>query len=154
MSPLAESLAHHPFLGELSPAQRERLSAIVVPSVFEQGAVIAHAGAPAEQFFLLIEGRVSLELEVPGRDESVLLETVRAPDVIGWSWALAPHRWAFTVRAHERSRALVLDAARLRAAMEEDPALGFALMKGLLAVVAARLGAARVRLLDLYGAPR
>ena len=47
--------------------------------------------------------------------------------------------------------AIALDGACLRGKCEDDPALGYRLMQRVVQVMSARLQAARVRLLDLYG---
>jgi hypothetical protein len=71
--------------------------------------------------------------------------------VVGWSWLFAPHAWRFDGRAVTDVRATAFDGACLRAKCEQDPALGFELMKRFAAVLSARLAATRLRLLDVYG---
>jgi CRP/FNR family cyclic AMP-dependent transcriptional regulator len=64
-----------------------------------------------------------------------------------------PYRWAFDARAVEPTAAVALDGACLRGKCDEDPALGYALLQRFSLVMVERLQAARVRLLDVYGAP-
>ena len=51
-------------------------------------------------------------------------------------------------------RAIAFDAACLRGKAETDPVLGYELMRRFAPVIVERLQATRVRLLDVYGAPR
>jgi len=48
-------------------------------------------------------------------------------------------------------RAVELDGAYLRNKCEEDPRLGYELMRGFAALAATRLQATRLQLLDVYG---
>jgi len=78
------------------------------------------------------------------------VQTLFAGDELGWSALLMGSGKQFQARVLERSDMLAFQAADLLAACREDPAFGFALMQRLLAVVAERLQATRVQLLDMY----
>jgi hypothetical protein len=71
--------------------------------------------------------------------------------VVGWSWLIPPYTWLFDARAVEPTGAVSFDGLCLRGKCEEDPRLGYELMKLVSQVMFSRLVAARVRLLDLYG---
>jgi uncharacterized membrane protein YgcG len=71
--------------------------------------------------------------------------------VVGWSWLVPPYSWLFDARAVEPTGAVAFDGLCLRGKCEEDPKLGYELMKLVSQVMFSRLVAARVRLLDLYG---
>ena len=49
--------------------------------------------------------------------------------MIGYSWLFPPYRWRFDARAVEPVRALALDGQCLRGKCDEDPVLGYELMK-------------------------
>jgi CRP-like cAMP-binding protein len=72
---------------------------------------------------------------------------------MGWSSLLGHAGKTFQARSLEPVRAIGFDATRLRQVWEQDPAFGYQFMVRLLKVVAQRLQAARLQLLDLY-APR
>ena len=57
----------------------------------------------------------------------------------------------YDVEALERARLVVIDAACLRDKCNADPAFGYRVMRTFAQVVAERLQATRLRLLDLYG---
>jgi hypothetical protein len=59
----------------------------------------------------------------------------------------------FGARAVESTSAVAFDGACLRGKCDTDPALGYALMQRVSQVMYERLQAARVQLLDMYGAP-
>jgi CRP-like cAMP-binding protein len=149
----AEILASHPFTADFSDEDRAQLAELARVVVYDQDDYLLREGQPATAFYLIAEGLVSIELFVPGHGPRVL-QTVEAGSAVGWSWVLAPSRWEFDARALERTTVLVLDAERLRQLFNEDCCLGLRLVHRLLFVVAERLKATRLQLLDLYGPPR
>jgi len=107
-------------------------------------------GEPAEQCFLIREGKMALEIAAPGRG-SIIVQTLGAGDVTGFSWLLEPHQWEFDGRAIEPVRALALDGTCLRGKCADDPRLGFELTQLFARLAIRRLQATRLRLLDVYG---
>src|SRR5664279_626194 len=82
---------------------------------------------------------------------TMVVDTADAGDVVGWSWLVPPYRWLFDARAVEPTGAVSFDGRCLRGKCDQDPHLGYELMKLVTQVMFSRLTAARVRLLDLYG---
>jgi hypothetical protein len=80
-----------------------------------------------------------------------VVETLESGDIVGWSWIFPPHRWVYDVDVLERAHLVVIDAGCLREKCDADPAFGYRVMKRFAQVVAERLAATRLRLLDLYG---
>jgi CRP/FNR family transcriptional regulator, cyclic AMP receptor protein len=66
--------------------------------------------------------------------------------VLDWPWLIPPYRW--------RTSVVSLDSACLRGKCDADPRLGYQFVQRVAQVMADRLLAARIRLLDLYGSPR
>ena len=83
----------------------------------------------------------------------MVVDTADAGDVVGWSWLVPPYTWMFDARAVEATGAVAFDGVCLRGKCDEDPHLGYELMKLVTQVMFRRLTAARVRLLDIYGKP-
>jgi CRP/FNR family cyclic AMP-dependent transcriptional regulator len=118
---------------------------------FEEGCVIFHQGDPADQFYLIHEGRVAVELIIPARGLTTV-QTVGEGDVLGWSWLLPAYRWSFHARAQQPTRALAFNSKCLRAKCEKDHDLGYEVLKRLTNIVTERLEATNLQLLDVYGA--
>jgi len=133
---------------EFAPHHVERLAALARDVRFEREQVIFREGDDCSEFYLVVTGLVSLEIVAPGHTFRV--QTLFAGDELGWSALLMGSGKQFQARVLERSDMLAFQAADLLAACREDPAFGFALMQRLLAVVAERLQATRVQLLDMY----
>jgi CRP-like cAMP-binding protein len=126
---------------------------LILPCVstksFDAGQYILHDGDAADTFYLIRHGTVAIELAAPPRGRLVL-QTLTEGDLLGWSWLVPPYRWSFDARAVSLVRALGLDARRLRTLCEQNHDFGYALLQRYIRVMAARLTAARLQMLDLY----
>jgi len=119
---------------------------------FESGDVVLREGDPADQFYLIREGLVAVELMIPNRGFTTV-QTIGDGDILGWSWLLPPYRSRFGARTVRPTRALAFDGKCLRGKCDEDHDLGYEVLRRFAGVTAERLEATRLQLLDLYGAP-
>jgi len=149
----AELVADFPVLARLSPGQLAQIAAAARAVRFTAGERVFFEGQQAEGCWLIHSGRIGLDTFIPGRG-LVVVQTLGAGDVLGWSWLVPPHRWHFGAAAVEPSTATELDTGQLRALAEADPAFGYALATTLFTAMLERLQATRARLLDLYRSPR
>jgi CRP-like cAMP-binding protein len=145
-------LTTHPFLEGLPAPWLERLSYQAKRNVHHGGSRLFREGGPADRFWLIRDGRVALEFNVPGRGD-IVIEQLGPGSVLGWSWMFPPYRWHFGAVAAEQTLAIELDGRGVMRLCGDDPALGYELTKRFSAVLIDRLQAARVRLVDLYGYP-
>ena len=116
---------------------------------FPDGAWIARQGEPADDFYLIRDGRVAVVFPAPLNE--LTIQTLSSGDVLGWSWLMPPHEWQFDIRAVKDCELVSIDGRILRTKCEQDPRLGYTLTKRLSHVIAERLQAARLQLMDLYG---
>jgi CRP-like cAMP-binding protein len=144
-------LHDHPFVEEMKPNHIQKMASMALEVQFGRDELIFKEGEHSGLFYLILSGKVALEVSAPGR--IVRVETVGAGDELGWSALLADGGKHFQARSLEPVRALAFDGARLRQACEQDPAFGYNVMLRVLKVVARRLQATRLQLLDIY-APR
>jgi CRP/FNR family cyclic AMP-dependent transcriptional regulator len=145
--PVAAALADHPFLSAIPIGSLRRLVTHVQSRTFPAGQQILREGELANRFFLIRQGLVRLEIEVPGRGP-VEIETLGCDAALGWSWLLPPYRWQLTATAVTRTSTLVFDGDALQAVMASDPPLGYELMRRFTGVMFDRLKATRLRLTD------
>jgi CRP/FNR family transcriptional regulator, cyclic AMP receptor protein len=149
---LGRILGEHPFFKDMRADQLATLVGCASNVVFEQGGYLCREGAPADRFYVIRFGVVSVETFAPTRGP-VTIETAGAGEVLGWSWLFPPYKWHFDVRAQTLVRALALDGVCLRGKCEADPVLGYEMVKRFADVVVRRLEATQLQLLDLYGSP-
>jgi CRP-like cAMP-binding protein len=144
-------LTDHPFFHDLTPGDIQFLTGCAKNARFEAGQVIFRVGEDADQFYLIRDGRVALEIFTPGRGSEPIL-TLGAGDALGWSWLIPPYKWRFDSRAIETTRAFALDGKCLREKCDQETRLGYKLLKRIAAIIAERLHATRLQMLDVYGA--
>lgn len=141
-------LRKHPFVEEFQPEHIDRLRAMAREVVFSRDQVIFREGDDCHDFYLIVAGRVALEMEQP--DHVLRVHTLSAGDELGWSAILMGRGKHFQARALEPVEALAIDGPQLLAACREDKVFGFALMYRMLGVVSERLQATRLQLHDMF----
>jgi len=149
---LDRMLAGHPFFEDMSERARGLIAGCAANRVFHRGEHLLREGDPADVFYLLRHGSVAIELHAPGRS-ALVLETLRDGEVIGWSWLVPPYRTQFDARAIGLVRALSINGKCLRDKCAEDSSLGYEFLSRFARLLAERLTATRLQLLDLYGHP-
>jgi len=143
-------LSGHAFLAGFPPEAIALVAEQAEPATFRPGVLLFREGSPADVTYFITKGSVSIEVHAPNRGPMVV-ETLRAGQVVGLSWAAPPFRYQFDARAVDEVEVVCVDTARLRVALAENPVLGFLLLDRLAAVILERLQATRIRLLDIYG---
>ena len=150
METLEPILAAHPFFKGL-PQEYVRLLVGCASNVkFDAGEFISREGEEANEFYIIRQGKVALELFSP-QHGAITVETLSDGEVLGWSWLLAPYRSHFDARAVELTRAIRLDGKCLRTKCEEDHHLGYEIIMRVAKIIAERLSVTRLQLLDVYG---
>lgn len=150
MKDIKTLIQEHPFFAGLDAAYLEVVAGCASNVHFAASEYLFHEGDPADQFYLLRAGRVRLETAVPGR-APVVLETIQAGEVIGWSWLFPPYVWQFDALAGESVRATAFDGKCLRGKCRENHDLGYELAMRSAHIMMQRLQATRLQLLDVYG---
>jgi CRP-like cAMP-binding protein len=136
------AFASHGFIKGLSEHHRMRLATGVKPFRASVGEYLAREGEPAHAFYLIQEGHVAIGVQL-SKNDAVPIQMIGPGEIVGWSWLLPPYRWQFDARATDGVHGLSFDGAWLRELCEQDYALGYHVLKQLLAVVTSRLVASR-----------
>ncbi|HEY8480924.1 MAG TPA: Crp/Fnr family transcriptional regulator [Spirillospora sp.] len=148
-------LGREPFLRGMRGADLARLATAARAARFPEGRRILTESAPAERFWLIRSGVVAVDLRLPDGGTTVV-DTLGPGAVLGWSWMLRPHEWRFGAVARTPVEAVEFDGRLVRALCAMDPSLGYELTRRFAEVMAERLHAARLRLIEasLRGAGR
>ncbi len=150
MENLKSVLAEHPFLNGMNEAQLELLAGCASNVVFKAGEFIFREGEAAEKFYFIRHGKVLIETHIPQKG-TIIIRSREAGEILGWSWMVPPYRWHFDARAVELTRAIALDGKCLRGKCENDHDLGYEIMRRFALIIAERLEATRLQLMDIYG---
>ena len=144
-----KTLRRIPWFLDLNQTQLDRLSAIATLHELESGEVLFKEGDREDFLYILLEGQVELEIEVPTHGQMAFYKA-EALDIIGWS-SLTPIVRQRTASAKARQQSLLLGLQRelLEQLCDEDHDLGYIIMRRLANLVANRLLTTRVCLMDL-----
>jgi CRP-like cAMP-binding protein len=142
----------HPFFAGLDESFLELVVGCAKNVRFNAGKYMFREGGPADQFYLIREGRVALEIAAPGSG-AVTFQTVGEGEIVGISWLFPPYRWNYDARVMEPVRAIAMDGLCLRNKCEAEHTLGYDVMKRLVPILVQRLQATRLQVLDVYGKP-
>jgi CRP/FNR family transcriptional regulator, cyclic AMP receptor protein len=152
MRTLDELIAESPVFAGLEPRHLALIAGCGLNEAVPAGTRLFREGAPAERFYLIRHGAIALEVDAPGRG-ALVIETLHAGEVVGWSWLFDPYRWQFDGRVTEPSRVVAFDGRCLRGKCDDDHELGYQLMRRFAAATVERLQATRLQLLDVYANP-
>jgi CRP-like cAMP-binding protein len=147
---LKSRLADHPFFQGMSGELVDLLARNATEQSFTTGDLLIREGEPANEFLLITNGKVALEVVAPDRPR-LTIQTIGPGEVLGWSWITAPYRWRLDARALKPTKAIALEAPMLREALETRPSDGYQFLLKLLPVIGQRLENTRMQLLDIHG---
>jgi CRP-like cAMP-binding protein len=142
------AVQQHPFTQGLTPEHCATLATLARRTSFGKNEIIFREGDPKHEFFLLLTGRVALEMAV--QDRTLRVHTLEAGDELGWSAVLMGGGKRFQARALEPVEALAFDGYKLLDTCRTDNSFGYKIMHRLLGVVSERLQAARLQVLDMH----
>jgi len=110
---------------------------IAVPS----GAFLFRLGDPAERLFLIERGRIRLTLpmQVRGRQEDVVVEERASGQTVGWSALIPPHKFTLAATAPLETEVIALPREKLRKLFAANPAVGYKVTLNLAVVIGHRL---------------
>ncbi|GAA3887439.1 cyclic nucleotide-binding domain-containing protein [Streptomyces sedi] len=133
----------------LPPEHRDTLMGLASEVSFEQGRRIFEERGTADRFWIVRSGTVTLDLRLGGPRPTVV-SSLESGDLLGWSWLFPPFQWDFGAEALSPVRAYEWQGSQVQARCESDPEFGYALLRVITEILAHRVQAARVRLLDLF----
>lgn len=149
MKSIDQLLAEHPFTTDLSADHLKLMARTASIVEFEEDDFIFHEHEEARWFYLIVSGSAALKISAPGSGP-IPIQTISAGQALGWSWMMPPYKWHFGARAITRVTAVRMDAGFLRRILEENVDLGYAVLLRMNRVLAERLQATRLQLLDVY----
>jgi CRP-like cAMP-binding protein len=148
--PLEDRLSTHAFFTGLPPTAIKTLASMAEAHEFKSGEYLWKQGEHAEALYLVSSGRIAIEIFIPNQGP-LQIETVGTGEVIACSWVVAPYRWHFDARAVQDVSAVVLDGKSLRKQCDDEPMLGYEVLKRLTRFLEVRLQKTRLRILELHG---
>ena len=109
MRGLERIVLDQPFFAGLGPEFGTAISGCARNLRFTAGEYLFREGEPANEFYLLRQGSVALELHSPGQ-QPLVVATLREGEILDGSWLVPPYLWTFDARSAELARVLGVDA--------------------------------------------
>lgn len=149
MKTIADLLREQPFFKDLGDDYIATIAGCGRNVVFKNGEVITREEQPADEFYIVREGKIAIDITGPARGP-LTIQTIEGGELLGFSWIVPPYLWRFNSRAIETTHAVSLDGKCLRGKCELDTKLGYELLKHFAEVLSRRLEMTRLQLLDIY----
>lgn len=105
-----------------------------------------------ETTYIVVKGQIELYMTVPGRGESRILSLGRG-DLVAWSSITGDAIMTCSARCLQPTTLLRWKSQEIHDQMQSDNEFGFRFMKLTSSVLAKRLVATRLQLLDLFSVP-
>lgn len=128
-------------LKDLTPEAAGRVIALGTRLTLGRGEELFRLGDAADRLFVIQRGRIKLTLpmQVRGREEQVLVEECGPGETIGWSALIPPHRFTLTAAAPLETEVVAISRDALQHHFEAHPEVGQAVSLNLASVIGQRL---------------
>ena len=148
-----QELRRIPWFSELDEEDVRKIATISHIREAKKGDVFFHEGDKQDYIYVVTEGRVALDIQVPPHGR-LRFYTAEVWDLFGWS-SVTPvvHQRTAGARAVIDSKVIATDSEKLYQLCEDDHDLGYAVMRRMANVVASRLMVTRLQLIDMFAAP-
>ncbi len=144
---IIEYLSAHEFFSDLGDDVLELLSECSSTCRIKKGQILFRQGENADKFYVILNGRVSVQIPaIIG--PNLEIQTLSKNQVLGWSWLIPPYQWNFQAKAEEDSDLLQFAGPDVLARCEQEPKLGYELLKKFAGLMSTRLEAARRKMMD------
>lgn len=145
-------LKSHKRFKQLSDELIKQLSDAGRALTFKQGEHLFAQDQPADHFYIVVNGTVSVEIPAI-YGPPLVVQSLQAGNMLGWSWLIPPYMWTFEAIAEEDTEVIEFDGEKLRQACEQDHDLGYELMKVFSGLMSERLHEARRKMMESFSAP-
>jgi len=132
----------HELLNGLSPTEAEKVLELGTRLIVPTGTSLFRLGDPADRLFLVKRGRIRLTLpmQVRGREEDIFVEERAPGQTVGWSALIPPYRFTLTATAPLfEAEVIALSQEALRQYFAANPAAGHKIALNLAVVIGHRL---------------
>jgi len=116
---------------------------------FNSGDFVFKEGEKAEKIYLVVEGRVNVEIEI-GPNKKVVTYTETKGNMFGYPSLVKPHTFTTYARAQDKVRLITIRSADLiENIFKPDCRRGYLIMNKLAEIIAHKLKETRIQLLSL-----
>ena len=154
MGQYTESLKKTELFQNLSDVQLEVIESIARSGSIAAGNYLIQEDDLGQSMYLVVEGRVDVHMSIPNSEQSEVIATLKAGDVVGELVLLGRARRSAHVTAKDNVKALVWKSDELSKVLSENLEIGYIIMSNLAALLATRLTATNLALRNVLTAPK
>ena len=92
-------------------------------------------------------------MRMPMAQGAIPIETVGAPETLGWSWLVPPYKWHYDAVALEKTSTIMVHTPRILGKIAQDKVFGCDIYQRFIEVVVDRLHGAQMQMMDIYAKP-
>jgi CRP-like cAMP-binding protein len=143
-----ELLRRYPFFALLNDDQLKAIALIAAEKSISKGTIILKENNPAVKLYILVEGDIDLVFSGGGEGAitNALVGSIAPGESLGVSSLIEPFQYISSARATVNCKVIEIDGLALRALLEVDQKLGYAMMRNIAAAVLERLKYTQVEL--------
>lgn len=138
------------FTADLPESVVAELAGYAIEEDVASGTRIFREGSDFEKMFVIISGRVLLDMHVPSRGNVTML-SLGPGDMVGWSAVVSDTAMTASATAAADTHLLSFDGPALRELCERNHEFGHRFYRQMASALSRRLVATRLQLLDLFG---
>jgi CRP/FNR family transcriptional regulator, cyclic AMP receptor protein len=137
------------FLNGIDPDHLEQIASIAETRVYDTNDILFYEGEPAEYVYLVVSGRIVLEL-CPATIYQKNLMSVGPGEMLGWSSFVEQRNYVSTGLVVAPTQLVKIDGKKLRAICDRDPEFGYDFMHRIMRALAKRLTTTWSQLANIY----
>jgi CRP/FNR family transcriptional regulator, cyclic AMP receptor protein len=143
-----EIFRRYPFFAMLSDEQLKAIAMIAEEKTYPKETLLLKENSQANKLMLLLEGDVDLIFSGGGEGAIVnaLVGSIAPGEMLGVSALIEPYTYISSAKATLPVKIIEIDGAAVRALMQVDKLMGYALMRNVAAAVLERLKYTQVEL--------
>ncbi len=143
-------LKRNELFNTLDDGEAAAMAKMAIGKTYVAGEEIFQENEAAYAICVLVEGRVGLMMDV-GNGKRLTVSTVEPGEIFAWSGLVAPYHFTSTARAIDDSTVAVFKSEDLRRMFDQNPRLGYQVMRQISFLIAQRLRDSHLQLLGLFG---
>jgi CRP/FNR family cyclic AMP-dependent transcriptional regulator len=134
-----EVIRRYKYFSTISFAQINMLASMAEEVEYEDGHYFHQEDDQIGKVYIIEQGEISLVKPFPQQDKEVVINTLSAGDVFGWTSLLPPFTAGSGAKSVGKCKLLEFDAALLREKFEADHEFGYLMMVKIAQIIRERL---------------
>ena len=134
-----ELIRRYPYFSGISIQQLTMLANMAEETEFDPDFYFHHEGDDIDKVYIIIEGEVSLLTTLPQQEKDVVINTLGAGDVFGWTSLLPPFTAGAGAKSVAKCRLIEFNSSMLREKFAADYEFGYLMMIKIAQIIRERL---------------